>query len=390
MATFLLDPAVTFLNHGSFGACPAEVLDAQDLWRRALERQPIRFMLDELPDRLDGARARLAAFVGADADGLVFVRNATEAVNAALRSFPFRPGDEILVTDHGYAACNKAARFVAERTGAKLVVASLPFPGATAEAVFDALLGATTERTRFALIDHVTSPTALVMPVERLVPALQTRGVTVMVDGAHAPGMLELDLSRLGADLYTANCHKWMGAPKGAAFVHATGRARDWLHPLVISHGWRLQGPERSRLHLEFDWPGTFDPTAWLCIPDAIDVMGAAHPGGWAGLRAHNHALAIEGRRLLVDALGIEAPCPESMLGAMATVPLPRTGHPFPDSPLLRDTLQGALEDGHGIEVPVFPWRTAPDRALRISAQVYNGRAQYERLAEALGEVLAS
>lgn len=382
-----IDPEITFLNHGSFGACPDAVLALQSEIRDRMERRPVRFFLGEMLNELDEARCAVAEFVDADPEGFVWVTNASSGVNAVLRGLDLKPGDELLVTDHGYAACSKAVAFVAERAGADVAMVQLPFVGATPDAVFDAVMAAVGSHTRFALIDQVTSSTGMVLPVERLVPALQARGVTVMVDGAHAPGMLPVSLRALGADYYTANCHKWLCAPKGAGFLYAAPQHRESLHPLVISHGYRMRHPAKSRLHLEFDWPGTCDPSPWLCVPKAIEVVGAMHADGWDGVRARNHALALRGRDLLCEALGVDAPVPDEMLGSMASVPLPDGPAGELETQLYRDPLQDTLCERYGIEVPVAPWPEPPGRVLRISAQLYNSEADFERLAVALRDV---
>jgi len=234
---FALDPDVVFLNHGSFGACPREVLRRQSALRERLEREPVQFMLEERPRLLDEARERVAAFVGADAEDLAFVPNATSGVNAVLRSMKLEPGDEILVTNQGYHACTNAARYVAERSGARVVEVRLPFPLISSEEVGLAVNGAITKRTRLVLLDHVTSPTGLVMPLDKLVVAIEARGVRTLVDGAHGPGMLDLDLRALGASYYTGNLHKWCCAPKGAAFLWVRGDRAGDVHAPVISHG---------------------------------------------------------------------------------------------------------------------------------------------------------
>lgn len=378
-----LDPEITFLNHGSFGACPRAVLERQTELRDRLEREPVRFFVYELEGMLERARERVAAFVGARPQDLGFVRNATSGVNAVLRSLRFQPGDEILVTDHGYNACSNVVDFVAQRWGARRVVAALPFPLASEDEVVEAVLAAVTERTRVALLDHVTSPTGLVLPLERLVPALRERGVDTLVDGAHAPGMLPLDLNALGAAWYTANFHKHTCAPKGAAMLWVREDKQAGLHPATISHGYNSQRT-RSRWLEEIDWQGTDDPTPWLCVPEAIAFVGGLVEGGWPEIRARNHALALQGRRILCEALEIPAPAPESMIGTLAAVPLWDGDDAPPSSALYADPLQVALFEEDRIQVPLPPWPRPPRRLVRISAHLYNEAAEYRRLAEAL------
>ena len=382
-----LDPAVTFLNHGSFGACPRPVLELQQRLRERLERQPVQFLGRDLEALLDDARRVLAAFLGAEPEGLVFVTNATTAVNAVLRSLALAPGDQLLVTDHAYNACRNALDFVAAAARAEVVVVPVPFPLASADAVVEAVLARATPRTRLALLDHVTSPTGFVLPIERLVRELAGRGVDTLVDGAHAPGMLPLDLGALGAAYYAGNCHKWLCAPKGAGFLHVRRDRRGGVRPGVISHGANNPRTDRSRFLLEFDWTGSHDPTAYLCVPEAIRFLGGLLPGGWPELMARNHALALEARRVLCEALGVAPPCPEEMIGSLATVPLPGGSAAPLRSPLDPDPLCDALLARFGIEVPIFPWPAPPKRVVRVSCQLYNAREDYERLAAALVEV---
>jgi isopenicillin-N epimerase len=386
---WLLDPGIVFLNHGSFGATPRAVLAVQDVYRARLEQEPVRFLVRELEPLLDAARARLAAFLGADPAGLAFVPNATAAVNAVLRSLVLREDDELLVTTHEYNACRNALEAVAARARARIVVAEIPFPIASPGEVVDRVTARVTPRTRLLLIDHVTSPTALVLPVAELVPALAARGIDTLVDGAHAPGMLPLDLARLGAAYYTGNLHKWVCAPKGCAFLHVREDRRDGVHPLAVSHGANSPRTDRSRYHLEFDWTGTFDPTGWLAVPAAIDFMAALRPGGWPALMDRNRALARRGRDILAAALGVEPPAPDGMLGSMAALPLP-DGTATTAASLYGDPLQDALLARHSIEVPVVAWPRPPKRLLRVSAQAYNEEREYERLAAALGEELST
>jgi len=387
-ALWPLDPSVVFLNHGSFGACPTEVLRHQATLRAEMEAEPVRFLSRELDDRLDVARQALAAFIGADADDLAFVTNATGGVNAVLRSLAFAPGDELLTTDHAYGACRNTLDFVASRSGAHLVIVQIPFPLASPDAAVDAVLSRVTSRTRLALLDHITSPTALILPIERLVRELGGRGVDVLVDGAHAPGMVPLDLNALGAAYYSGNCHKWLCAPKGSAFLWVRRDRQQDVRPLTISHGASVTRAERSRFRLEFDWTGTSDPTAWLTVPRAIEYFASLVPGGWPALMARNHALALEARRLVCAAAGTPPPCPDDMVGSLASIVLP--DGPTRDIGWRRpDPIQRRLFDGWGIEVPVMSWPAAPRRLVRISAQLYNRLDHYTALADALSKELA-
>jgi isopenicillin-N epimerase len=379
-----LEPGLAFLNHGSFGACPRAVLEHQSALRERMERQPVRLLGRDLPELLDAARAEVAAFVGADADDLVFVPNATTGVNTALRSLRLQPGDELLVTDHAYNACRNALDAVAEAAGANVVVATVPFPSAGDNEVVGAVLSAVTGRTRLALLDHVTSPTALVFPIWWLVTELLARGVETLVDGAHAPGMLPLQLSALGAGYYTGNGHKWLCAPKGSGFLHVRRDLQERVRPLVISHGANRPREGQGRFQAEFDWTGTSDPTPFLCMPEAIRFMGSLLPGGWPALMRSNHEKALAAGALLRDALGIEPSSPESMIGSMVTLRLPDSrAATWASEPLQADLLKR-----FGIEVPVIGWPGHPRRAVRISAQVYNTAEEYGRLAAALGELL--
>jgi isopenicillin-N epimerase len=385
---WLLDPEVDFLNHGSFGACPRVVLEEQSRFRSRLEQEPVRFMMHELEPALDVARSAVARLVGADPEDLAFVSNATTGVNTVLASFDFRPGDEVLVTDHGYGACTNAARYWTARAGASVTTVPVSVPVTDPEHVVQAVLAAVTPRTRLALVDHVTSATGLVLPVERLVRELRARGVKSLVDGAHAPGMLLLDLRQLGADYYAANLHKWCCTPKGSAILVAGPEQRETLRPLVISHGAAQLRRDRSRFRLEFDYCGTTDPSAVLAAPRAIEFLSGLLPGGLPALMAHNRALAIQARSRLLDVLGGPPICPESMLGSLATVLLPDApqpdafaGSPFPE-PLYSELVKRRFQ------VFTLHWPERPRRVLRITAQIYNEPAQYERLATVLGELV--
>jgi isopenicillin-N epimerase len=382
-----LDPDVVFLNHGSFGACPSTVLEAQQRLRDRIEHQPVQFFARELEPLLDDARSELAAFVGASPTDLAWVNNATTGVNAVLRSLSLFEGDELLTTDHEYNACRNALDFVADRTGARVVTVEIPFPIESPDAVVERVLAAVTPRTRLALLDHVTSQTGLVLPIARLVRELDSMGVDTLVDGAHAPGMLDLDIDAVGAAYYTGNCHKWLCASKGAGFLHVRSDRRAELRPTVISHGANSPRTDRSRFHLEFDWVGTDDPTAMLCVPETIRFMGSLLPGGWGELRTRNRELVLIGRAAVCTALDIPPPCPDDMIGSLASMPLPPGSSDPPASSLYADPLQQVLLERWGIEVPVIPWPAPPHRLIRISGQLYNRPEEYELLADALREL---
>jgi isopenicillin-N epimerase len=384
---WLLDPDITFLNHGSFGATPVAVLARQDEYRTRMEREPVRFLVRELEPLLDAARESLAAFVGADAAGIAFVANATAGVNAVVRSLDLDKHDQLLVTTHEYNASRNALEYAAQLAGAQVRVVEVPFPIASPEEIVERVIDAVTQRTKLLLVDHVTSQTGLVFPVEQLVAEMNRRGIDTLVDGAHAPGMLPLDLLSLGAAYYTGNLHKWVCAPKGAAFLYARDNRRAALRPVAISHGANSTRSDRSRYHLEFDWTGTFDPTAWLCVPDALELIGSLVPGGWPEVMQRNRALALRGRDILSSRLGIAPPAPDRMLGSMAALPLPDGSLDTAPS-LYGDPLQDALLDTFKIEVPIVPWPAPPKRLVRISAQLYNEEAEYERLADALATLL--
>jgi isopenicillin-N epimerase len=385
-----LDPSVTFLNHGSYGACPEPVLAVQRNLREHLEAEPVRFLTGELPARLDAARHAVARFLCADPDGLAFVPNATTGINTVVQSLRFEPGDELLTDDHEYNATINALRAVADRDGARVVVARIPFPIERPEQAVDAVLAEVTQRTRLAMVSHVTSTTALVLPIAEIVAELDRRGIDTLVDGAHAPGMVPVDVDGLGAAYWTGNGHKWLCGPKGTGMLWVRADHRARVHPLVVSHGANADTDGRSRFRHEFDWVGTADPTGYLALPAAIDWMrdhAAPDGGGWPAVMAANQALAIEGRDRIAGTLGIEPPAPGAMLGSMATLLLDAVRDEA-EAKALGETLERADR----IQVPVGPWPVRAARederptrvTLRISAQRYNEPEDYERLADAL------
>jgi isopenicillin-N epimerase len=379
-----LDPEIAFLNHGSFGACPIAVLEYQQSLRLELERQPLQFLAREIEPRMDAARSILAEFLNADAANLVFVPNATTGINAVLRSYPFQPGDAVLTTNQEYNACRNALDFVAERSGIEVIVADIPYPIDDPQIIVDAVLNAVTPQTKLVLLDHVVSQTGCVLPIGPIIQRLNAQGIESLIDGAHAPGMLPLDLTALGATYYTGNLHKWVSSPKGAAFLYVQTDRQDQIHPTTISHGRNDPRTGRSRFQLEFDWTGTWDPTAYLSVPKAIDFMGALLPGGWPELMAHNCQQILTARQSLSQRLEIPLPCPDAMVGSMATLPLPAAKladrSPADLNRWLWETFQ--------VEVPIMPFPDARSYVVRISAQIYNQVSDFDRLAEALNHLL--
>ncbi len=382
-----LDPEVVYLNHGVFGACPAAIRKKQTAIQARMELQPVRFFERDLPGLLDAARQSTAAYLGAEPEGLAFVTNATEGVNAVLRSFPLESGDEVLVTDHTYEACFRAAGFVSRKAGARVAVARIPFPLAEPEEVVERVVDAVTERTRIAVIDHVTSPTGLVLPVRDLTRELESRGVAVLVDGAHAPGMVPLRIDELGASWYAGNFHKWLCAPKGSGMLWTREDRRESTRPLCISHGAGTSVEDNQRYRHEFDWTGTRDFSAWLVVPDCIEMLGGLRDGGWKAHMSENRALSLRGRELLCGRLGMEAPAPEDMIGSLAAVPL-SPGPPLGTSSSM-EPLQKLLIDKWKVDVTVTRWPSEPSRVLRISTQAYNGVEELEYLAEVLPAALS-
>lgn len=382
-----IDPNVTYLNHGSFGSCPTPVLEEQTRIRERMEKNLMKFYVRDYEELLDSARADLGRFVGANPERLAFVHNATAGVNAVLRSLPLKVGDEVLTTNHSYNACRNALDAVAEAANARVICAEIPFPLNSADWVVERILEKVTPRTRLALIDHVTSPTGLIFPIETLIQELSGRGIETLIDGAHAPGMVPLDIEKLGATYYTGNCHKWICAPKGAGFLWVHPDKLNSIHPVIVSHGRNSTRTDRSRFHLEFDWTGTNDPSAFLSIPAAIRFMSSLLPSGWPELREKNRTLALAARKILCNSLEIETPASEEMIGSLASVPIPDSANSA-RTPLEIDPLQMELADRFSIEVPIFSWPQKPRRLLRISAQAYNHLKQYEYLADSLRQFL--
>jgi len=387
-----LDPETVFLNHGSFGACPTPILDLQSELRAQLERDPVSFFVRRYELLFDEARAALATFIGAKADNVVLLPNATTGINTVLRSVELSPGDELIVTDHEYNACRNAIDVVAAQREARVLVVPIPFPLADPEEVVRSGMDATSDRTRLVMIDHITSATGMVLPVADLIPPLRERGIETLIDGAHGPGMLPLALEELGATYYAGNCHKWICTPKGAGFLYVNQAARAKVRPMVISHGTNSERTDRSRYHLEFDWTGTLDPTPYLCIPRSIEFMGTLLGGGWEALRRHNRDLVLQGREILCSTLGLDLPCPGEMIASLGSMILEhelpaRVGDEKPDYEWYDDPMEKQLYERYGITVPIIRWPHPARRMVRISGQIYNTIEQYQYLADALDDL---
>ena len=380
------DPNVIFLNHGSFGATPNQVMEEQTRIQTHLESDPVRFFEREAFDLMNEASKKLSNFINAEPNGMTFCQNATSGVNTVLRSLILKQGDEIIIPNHSYQACWNAIDFVASRWGAKVIIVDLPFRCESEEEIIEPLLGAITPRSVLAMIDTVTSPTGLRMPFEKLVHEFQSRGVDVLLDAAHGPGLVPMDLMKLDAAWVTGNCHKWLCSPKGSAFLHIREDKKKETKPLTISHGHNADLSSQEKFRFEFDWQGTRDPSAILCIPKSIEVLQSMVPGGFDEIMDHNNTLALNARNLLCESLGAEPPTPDSMISAMATIDLPGTYSGGAD--IMGDPLHNRLLDNFGIQVPVFPWPHHKMRYFRISAYLYNAIEEYEYLAEILQEIL--
>jgi isopenicillin-N epimerase len=381
---FLLRDDVVFLNHGSFGACPRPVFEAYQAWQLELERQPVEFLGRELTARMRVPRVALSAFLGTTPENLVGLVNATEGLNIVAQSLDLKPGDEILTTDHEYSALEKTWAYVARRTGAKVVTIKVPMPLVSEAAFTEAVLAGFTDRTRVLFLSHITSPTALVFPIERPIAEARKRGIFTVIDGAHTPGHIPLDLDALGVDFYSGNCHKWLMTPKGSAFLYVRPELQGMINPLVVSHGWTIDSKEpgakgafgNSPFIDELEMQGTRDPAAWLTVPAALDFR---REHDWASVAADCHTLALETAARLRARTGL-APLstPEFCAPQLVAMPVPHIEDPA--------DFQRRLMQRYRIEIPVFNWQD--HSIVRLSVQGYNSRQQMDLLLEALTAML--
>jgi isopenicillin-N epimerase len=375
---FLLRPGITFLNHGSFGACPRPVFERYQAWQLELEQQPVEFIGRRAGRLMETARTALARYLGADADEVVYFSNVTAALNVVARSLPLKDGDEILTTNHEYGALDRTWRFVCGHTGARYVVRQLPRPLDDPAAVVDAVWSGVTPQTRVLFLSHITSPTAVILPIQPLIERARAAGIWTVIDGAHAPGQLDIDLHGLDVDFYGGNCHKWLSAPKGSGFLYARRELQYLLEPPVVSWGWQAREPGPSRFIDEQEYQGTRDISAFLTVPAAIEFQ-AAH--NWPQVRAECHQLVRLARESISELTGLPPLVADSpdWFGQLGSIPLP---------PGDEKALKARLYEEYGVEVPIVSWEG--QRFVRVSAQGYTTRADIERLTDALAEILRS
>lgn len=367
---FLIRGDLIFLNHGSFGACPKAVFKRYQAWQLELERQPIDFLTRRRPELMRAATAKIAAHLNAPADELVFVTNATVGMNTAAQSLRLNPGDEILTTNHEYGAINRMLAFVAAKSGARIVRHSVRLPYRSDADFVEAFFADVTENTKAIVMSHITSPTALIFPVEQICRRARQLGILTIIDGAHAPGQLPLDLQKTAADMYSGNFHKWLCAPKGSAFLYVRQEHHEMIEPLVISHGWRADADFNERN----EWRGTRDISAYLTVPTAIDFQ---QQNDWGRIRANCHALARRTQAQLCDHFGLE-PLSADQFSQMITIPLPACDPA---------AVQKRLYQEHNIEVPVGQFEDACQ--IRVSFQAYNTLEDAQTLIAALKTILA-
>lgn len=368
---FLLEPGTAFLNHGSFGTTPRVVLAATDRWRRRMEAHPDRFLREEMPAALRRALAKLSAFLKVKQQDLAFVENATTGANAVLRSFRLRRGDEVLHTNHIYNAVRQTIRHVCERSGARMVEATIRLPVQSEEQIEQAILAKISRSTRLLVIDHIAAPTGLIFPVRRIARAARHRGIRVLVDGAHGPGQIPLDLPSLGVDWYTGNAHKWLFAARGCAFLWARRDAQRDLHPTVISHGYG------KGMSAEFDWTGTRDFSPWLAVVDALSFYRELGP---ARIMNHNHDLAVAMAQRLSEAWDTPLDGPPQMHGSLIAIRLPGRLQRREPRQFMRELMARHRTVGVATLLDGTLW-------ARLSAQVYNAPEDYERLRKAIASL---
>lgn len=380
---FLLDPEIVFLNHGSFGACPRPVFETYQSWQLELERQPVEFLGRKAAELCEVARTRLATYVSAPADDIVFFPNPTTAINMVVRNLKLSPGDEILTSDHEYGAMDRTWRFFCRQTGAKYIQRSIPLPLVSCDDFVESFWQGVNSRTRVIFLSHITSPTALIFPIEAICQRARKAGILTIIDGAHAPGQIELNLKTLEADIYTGACHKWLMAPKGAAFLYARPEVQSWLMPLVVSWGYEAEHPGKSQFVDYHEWQGTRELAAFLSVPAAIAFQ---EKYDWKQVRIECHKLAVNTRHRISELTGCEPLCAETDISAreytwfnqMFTARLPD----WIETTQFKERLFAEFR----VEAPIINWND--QKYIRISIQGYNTPADGDVLLDAMRVLL--
>ncbi len=379
-----INPEIVYLNHASFGACPLPVYEQQRNFMDEQEKEAVDFFVNHLPGHYAAAKQKLAETLGADPNDLVFVPNTTTGVNTILHALPSKAGDEWLTTSHAYGACALAMQHYAKQKNCQVNVAPIPFPLQTKQEVIDAIEKAITPKTTFAMIDHITSATGSIFPVEELIALLHRHNILVLIDGAHAPGMVDLNIAALGADFYVGNCHKWLFTPKGSALMHVQPQHQSWVTPLVISHFNDKAAGTAAHWSNQFLWDGTHDFSAFLSVKAGIEFGEVVLDGAWPAIRKHNRDLALQAGHYLCDLMHTTMPAPDDMIGFLVNVKVPDGEIPPGAKYNYTTHLKRILFEKYKIEVPVFYFPAAPQQWVRISTQVYNTMEQYEYLGECL------
>jgi isopenicillin-N epimerase len=383
-----LDQEIVFLNHGSFGATPKAITEKQIALLRRFEAEPIRFMVREMYDLYYSSLGKLAKFVGAKESNLVFLKNTTAGVNTILHSLKFDAGDEILIHSHAYGACVNTIKFYAEKNNVKVNCADIPFPIKSPDEVVEGFVKALTPKTKLVLLDHITSPTGIIFPVEQLTKIMREKNIEVLIDGAHAPGQLHLELDKLGADYYVGNCHKWICSPKGSALLHVREDKQKKILPMQISHNFDVPVAEEKKWQSQFFWPGTDDYTSYCLVGESIEYFENNFDGGWNAIRKYNRELTLKARKHIAGKVGTALPAPDEMIANLATIYLGEAEVP-PYGFNYISPLQEKLFSEYKIEVPcIFYNRAQPRQWVRITTQLYNSMEQSEYLADALSNLL--
>ena len=361
---FQLDPQFSYLNHGSFGACPLPIFKEREKWQKEIERQPVTFIQDKALDLLDWSRGKLSEFINCDKDDIVYFPNPTTAMNMVIKSLDLKPGDEILTSNHEYGAIEKTWKFMAKKRGFSYNALNIPLP-VTNDNFIDIFKNNITSKTKIIFLSHITSPTGIIFPIKEICNIAQELNITTIIDGAHVPAHIDLDLSQLGADIYTGACHKWMLCPKGVSFLYCSKKMQEKLEPLVVSWGWESDMPSSSKFLDHHQYQGTNDISSYLCIPKALNFL---EENEWYKVRSICHEKIIETRNILLPTCGSDPICDENLLGQMTSIivdiPEPLNLYQF-------------LKKNY-IEVPIIAWNDIV--LLRVSYQCYNSMDEVDSL----------